>query len=87
MKSQPDFPDDEPALPASGCACAICQALRDDVEAERAAALADAATAKQGGSMTPPVGYKESFFQVKFNRGLLSYLCARAARQFFSVPC
>jgi hypothetical protein len=35
MKNQPDFPADEPLLPAHGCQCDLCRRMRQD----RAAAV------------------------------------------------
>ena len=33
MSNQPDFPEDEPILPAENCWCSICRQLREDIAA------------------------------------------------------
>ena len=79
MIEQPDFPTDEPVMPAHDCQCAICRGIALMVGAARQTLPSDAATAKPAtsrggleGSTTPPRHIRNLFAWPPLFGGYLS---------------
>lgn len=71
MKDQPDFPADEPLMPAHGCQCDLCRQRRQDTAAEAIVTMVETTrnhfatktkpSAAEAGN--PPEFFKESPFE------------------------